>query len=103
MTLAKKVLIGCWVAIIVLVGLIIYWHSLKNDQGIVTSKARNIDNRNILLIVLDNSRYYQFPNLSDWAKIKEQTTIRISYQEASIFPIFIPTIESYEIIKKPPQ
>lgn len=99
---SKKLLIACWTMIFVLVGLYIFWDWPKNDQGIVTQKISTDQTRSTYQIVIDDSRHYQFANYYDWIRVKEKSVIKIVYKQLSIYPIFIPTIEEYEIIKKPP-
>lgn len=98
----KKFLILDWAIVLLLLTGIIYWYCPKTNQGQITNKIKNDGIHDVFQIVLDDSKYYRFANFSEWASVRNKSIIKITYREISIYPIVIPLIESYEIIKKPP-
>ena len=103
MTFIKKILILNWIIVGLLFSGITYWYSPKTDQGKITEKIRDDGSSNTMQIVIDNYRHYQFANIIDWNIAKKNSIISITFRQISLYPIVIPLIEGYEIIKKPPQ
>lgn len=91
-----------WIVIALFFSGIIYWFSLKTDQGKITEKIRDDGGSNTMQIVIDDSRHYQFANIVDWNTAKKNSIISITFRQISLYPIVIPLIENYEILKKPP-